>query len=64
MSASQGFYRSIDGGFNWTRILGFYSTDFDFEGFNVYAATVVNGNLNGIWKSTNGGANFTRLTGL
>lgn len=64
MSASQGFYRSIDGGFNWTRILGFYSTDFDFEGFNVYAATVVNGNFNGIWKSTNGGANFTRLTGL
>ena len=64
MSASQGFYRSIDGGFNWTRILAIASTDFDFEGFNVYAATVSNGNLNGVWKSTNGGADFSRLIGL
>lgn len=64
MSASQGFYRSINGGYHWTRMIPMWSTDFDFEAFNVFAAVVFNSTNNGIWKSTNGGQNFTRLTGL
>ncbi len=64
MSAQRGFYTSTNGGYNWTRIIPYSSTDFDFEFLNVYSTVVNNGVNNGVWKSTNAGANFTRLTGL
>ncbi len=64
LSGAGGCFRTTDNGFNWVRILPYPSSDFDFNGFNLYTAVVNAGSNNGIWKSTNSGGNFIRLTGL
>lgn len=64
-SHSSGLYRSTNGGVNWSLRLspvsGYAITWLDFSASNnnvIYAARA----FDGVWKSTDGGSNFSKLT--
>ncbi|MDQ4123356.1 MAG: carboxypeptidase regulatory-like domain-containing protein [Acidobacteriota bacterium] len=69
--AESGFYRWTDASGNWTRTLAGNVTDFAVSSFNsniIYAAVVSSSQSGaaspGIYKSTDGGASFNRITNL
>ena len=72
-SASNGVYKSLDGGQTWTQLAGGLPTSdvgrinlaiAPSSVFTVYAAvqSVSSNGLLGIWKSTNAGTNWTKLS--
>jgi len=66
-ATSSGFFRSQNSGFSWTRTLDGVATDVAVDPVdpaNVYVAigSTVGGSLNGIYKSTDRGATFARLS--
>ncbi|MEJ2008649.1 MAG: choice-of-anchor D domain-containing protein [Acidobacteriota bacterium] len=68
-SLGSGIYRSTDGGASWSEVLGSTQTPYlvtslvfdPTNGNNVYAAVAASSSsdLDGIWKSTNAGLNWT-----
>jgi photosystem II stability/assembly factor-like uncharacterized protein len=62
---STGYFKSTNGGYNWTNYLGLKITDVAVNPSNtniMYAAQWGDSLNGGIWKSTNAGLNWTRLT--
>lgn len=65
--ATDGLYRSTDGGNNWTNIWAAnYVSDVVINSLNNQQIVVAAGNVDnaskGIWRSTNGGTSFTKIT--
>jgi hypothetical protein len=65
--ATDGLYRSTDGGNNWTRIwTQDYVSDVVINPLNNQQIIVAAGNVDntnkGLWRSTNGGTSFTKIT--
>src|SRR5438445_6127882 len=68
VASSLGVYRSLDSGTTWTQVLAGVATDLVLDPSNpavLYAAigSTGGGTANGTYKSTNGGASYSKLAG-